>query len=116
MYHSKFEIPGQTRQWIDHGDPLVGVHPDPYRDHHDAARLGAFVRIANTDKDRAEMLRPLEQPACIVQRTCDPRMIKRSRVAFAPNRSPFPDWYDAGENEDWKRRLTADILGRARRI
>jgi len=116
MLHTSIEIPGQTRDWCQHGDPLVGVHLDPFSDHRDAARLGAFVRIASTDEDRAEALRPLEQPACVVRRTCDPRMIKRSRVAFAPNRSPFPDWYDAAENEDWKRPLTPAILGRARRV
>ncbi len=115
MFHSRIAPEAQTRNWCRHGDPVPGVHPDAYRDHHDAARLGAFVRIASTEEDRAEALRPLEQPACIVRRTCDPRTIKRSRVAFAPNRSPFPDWYNANPEEDWRRPLTAEILGQARR-
>ncbi|MFM7345532.1 MAG: hypothetical protein ACKO1J_09230 [Tagaea sp.] len=115
VLHSRIQPDGQTRNWCRHGDGVPGVQPDPYADHRDAARLGAFVRIASTDEDRAEALRPLEQPACIVRRTCDPRMIKRSRVAFAPNRSPFPDWYDAGENENWRRPLTPEIVGQARR-
>lgn len=115
VLYSRIRPDGQTRNWCRHGDPLVGVHLDPFSDHRDAARFGAFVRVANTDEDRAEALRPLELPAYIVRRTCDPRTIVRTRVAFAPNCSPFPDWYDAGENEDWLRPLTAEILGQARR-
>lgn len=115
MLHSRIEPDGQTRHWCRHGDGVPGVHLDPYSDHRDAARLGAFVRIASTDEDRVEALRPLEQPACFVRPTCDPRMIKRSRVAFVANTGPFPDWYDANPDEDWRRPLTPEIIGQARR-
>ncbi len=116
VLHSRIEIRGQTRDWINHGDALIGVRLDPFADHLDVARIGAFVRTPNRDEHSEEGLRPLEQPAFIVKRTCVPQMIKRTRVGFAPNHSPFPDWYDASEDETWKRPLTDKIVGQAKRL
>ncbi|MFM7404745.1 MAG: hypothetical protein ACKO1N_11825 [Erythrobacter sp.] len=106
----------QTRSWCSHGDVMPGVHREHFADHEDAERLGAFVRITAADERLDEALHPLEQPAYFVRRTCEPKTLKRQAVAFAPNRCPFPDWYDADPDESWRRPLTPEIVSLARRL
>lgn len=92
MFYSPIIADSQFRLWAAHGDRIPGVRltRSPEDDHDEVQRLGAFTRPLCHDEAIDSLLRPLEHPVVVVQRTCDPRVVKRSYWAAPPKLAPWP--------------------------
>ena len=115
MFLTPIDTGGQTRRWAAHGDAIPGVYltPWPSDDLEECRRLGgAFVRPLCRNEDAEALLRPLEHPVAIVQRTCDPQMVKRHFRAARPELAPWP----ADHGDDFHRPLDRALAARWRRI
>lgn len=115
MFHSRIAPEGQTRRWCAHGDGVPGLHliPWPNNDLEECDRFGgAFVRPLCRNEIADTLLRPLEHPVAVVQRTCNPKMVKRHFRAARPDLAPWP----ADHREDFHLALDRTLAARWRRI
>jgi hypothetical protein len=115
MFLSRIETSGQTRNWCQHGDGVPGVHltPWPHNDLDECYRFGgAFVRPLCREEITDAPLRPLEQPVAVVQRTCNPKMVKRHFRAARPDLAPWP----ADPRDDFHLALDRALAAQWRRI
>lgn len=119
MHISRIVPDSQTRVWTHHGDPLPGLHltPWPIDDHDMLDRFGKrFVRITTTAERFDELLRPLEHPVAVIERTCDPKTVRRHFRAAQPKAVPWPDFEDAAPDEDFRRAASPRMLRKWRRL
>ena len=115
MFLTPIDAGGQTRNWCQHGDGVPGVYltPWPSDDLDECQRFGgAFVRPLCREEFTDAPLRPLEHPVAIVQRTCDPQMVKRHFRAARADLAPWPADY----GEDFHLALDHELAAQWRRI
>ncbi len=115
MFLSRICPEGQTRNWFAHGDGVPGVHltPWPNNDLDECLRFGgAFVRPLCREEITDAPLRPLEHPIAVVQRTCNPKTVKRHFRAARPDLAPWP----VDHTEGFHLALDRTLAARWRRI